>query len=136
MNKTGKVWGSTELIVQRPDFEVHRIIIKPDGFCSVHRHLDKVNMFAVEAGKLSIEIWKGDYDLKDWTELAAGDQTEAPAGELHRFSNSGEDEVIAYEFYWPTRWAKLEKDIQRLIPGGCSCKVPEPSTKQLESMDT
>lgn len=135
MNKTGKVWGSTELIVQRPDFEVHRIVIIPNGFCSVHRHVDKVNMFAVESGELSIEVWKSEYDLRDWTELGVGDQTEVPAGELHRFSNLGE-EVVAYEFYWPTRWARLEKDIERLIPGGCSPKPPVPSAKQLESMDT
>jgi len=131
MNKTGKIWGSTELIVQRPDFEVHRIIIKPEGFCSVHRHLDKVNMFAVEEGQLGIEIWKNDYDLRDCTELKVGEQTEVPPGEFHRFSNGGEI-VVAYEFYWPTRWARLEKDIERLIPGGVSRKPPMPTARQLE----
>ena len=42
--RTGKIWGTTELIVARPTFAVHRIMIEPGGYCSIHRHVDKVRL--------------------------------------------------------------------------------------------
>ena len=46
----GKVWGSTEPILQSPAVEIHRINVKKDGYCSQHKHQSKINMFYVISG--------------------------------------------------------------------------------------
>ena len=48
--KAGKVWGETELVLQTPFVEFHRIWIKAGGFCSTHKHEFKWNMFYVSSG--------------------------------------------------------------------------------------
>lgn len=116
MIKTGKVWGHTELLVSKPTFELHRIEAVKGGYCSVHLHEDKVNLFCVERGKLQIEVWKKDYDLCDLTVIEVGEQTAVAAGEYHRFTAL--EPLVCFEVYWPTIWAKLERDIVRLNPGG------------------
>ena len=35
--KSGKVWGETELVLQTPFVEFHRIWIITGGFCSPHK---------------------------------------------------------------------------------------------------
>lgn len=128
----GKAWGTTEQILFRPTFEIHRIVVESGGYCSVHRHRDKVNMFMVESGKLLIQVWKNDYDLTDLTELGSGKQTEVKAGEFHRFVNMGPSDVVAYEVYYPTQQRFLSTaDIERIIPGGKRAikdytELPEP----------
>ena len=52
--KSGKVWGETELVLQTPFVEFHRIWVHQGGFCSLHKHEHKWNMFYVTSGELAV----------------------------------------------------------------------------------
>ena len=97
-NKSGKVWGVTELIDSNNYFEFHRIEIKKGGVCSKHLHKHKWNGFFVESGKLLIRCWKNDYDLVDETILEKNEYTKVPPGEKHQFEAL--EETICFEIYW------------------------------------
>lgn len=96
--KSGKIWGETELIHSNGVLEYHRIVVKKNGFCSKHKHEFKWNGFFVESGKLSIKVWKNNYDLMDETILSAGDFTQIKPGEYHTFEAL--EDTIAFELYW------------------------------------
>ena len=66
--KEGKVWGTTQTLINSPVVEVHRIIINKDGYCSQHTHQSKINAFYVISGELEVQRWK-DYGLCDVTTL-------------------------------------------------------------------
>jgi quercetin dioxygenase-like cupin family protein len=93
----GKVWGSTEPILQSPAVEIHRITVEKDGYCSQHKHQSKINMFYVISGWLEIQRWK-DYGLCDSTHLHAGETSIVPAGEMHKFIAHRNTEAL--EIYW------------------------------------
>lgn len=113
MNTSGKCWGLSQLIFQKCGIEIHRIEVKPGGYCSKHKHKTKFNAFFVESGSLNISVWKNAYDLTDETELKKGDYTEVPPGEFHQFKS--ETGCIAYEYYW----SELDpNDIERAGVGG------------------
>lgn len=106
--KSGKIWGHTEELHKSDVFELHRLVVVPGGMCSKHLHNHKYNVFYVEEGDLSVEVWKRDYDLIDRTELQSGDKMQVVPGEFHRFrSDKG---CVAYEWYFP---APLSEDIVR-----------------------
>jgi mannose-6-phosphate isomerase-like protein (cupin superfamily) len=110
----GKVWGTTEPILQSAAVEVHRIKVELGAYCSQHKHQSKINMFYVISGELEIQRWK-DYGLCDSTHLFAGDTSIVPAGEMHKFIAHQETEAL--EIYW----AELNhNDIQRTNVGGAS----------------
>jgi hypothetical protein len=97
---TGKVWGTTELLLKNPLIEVHRLNIKPNSKCSLHCHNFKANGFYVASGTLYIETQKNDYDLVDVTELKAGGFTVVNPLEFHRFYTK-EEGCIGIELYYP-----------------------------------
>tara|TARA_B100001750_G_scaffold242340_1_gene255566 strand:+ start:2673 stop:3020 length:348 start_codon:yes stop_codon:yes gene_type:complete len=111
--KAGKVWGSTELLLQTPFVELHRIYVRKGGFCSTHMHQRKWNLFYVIFGELDVHVYKNDYDLKDTTHLHEGDWTTVKPGEFHSFE--GVIEVDALELYYPET---LSEDIIRKSVGG------------------
>ena len=113
VNIEGKVWGSTALIAEKNNVEIHRIEIKEGGYCSKHKHNFKVNLFYCESGCIDIIVWKNDYDLVDVTTLRAGEMTTVPAGEYHRFECK--EPAVVYEIYWVELPAK---DIEREDHGG------------------
>jgi mannose-6-phosphate isomerase-like protein (cupin superfamily) len=98
MNKSGKVWGQTELIHANGVLEFHRIDIKKNGKCSEHLHEYKWNGFFVESGRLKIKVWKKDYDLVDETILDSGDFMQVKPGEFHQFEAI--EDTVAFELYW------------------------------------
>ena len=59
-NKSGKIWGSTELIEANNALEFHRIETKKGGVCSKHLHSFKWNGFYVESGQLLIRVWQNE----------------------------------------------------------------------------
>ena len=97
--KSGKIWGTTELILNNSFIEMHRIYIKPHSFCSLHKHEFKFNYFYVLKGKLFIETHKNDYDLIDVTELNEGDYCTILPNEYHKFFTKNEA-VEAFEVYY------------------------------------
>ena len=60
MQLQGKVWGTTRSILQKPNFEVHRIEVKKGGFCSTHSHKYKFNAFFIEQGVLRVSVYQKD----------------------------------------------------------------------------
>lgn len=109
----GKVWGYTQEIIKGSSFEVHRIEIDKGGYCSMHKHLHKNNMFFVEKGFIRVEVKKNDYDLTDKTNLEAGEMMIVKAGEFHRF-RAAMDSVV-FEIYWLD---DIKEDIVRQKVGG------------------
>lgn len=97
--KQGKIWGSTECLLQTPFIEVHRILINPNSNCSLHIHQYKNNMFYVISGTLLIETHKNDYNLIDTTILNEGDYTVTKPNEYHMFKTSNKT-VEALEIYY------------------------------------
>lgn len=106
---SGKVWGSTELLIATPMFEIHRLRIYPNACCSMHLHQFKHNAFLVVEGRLLIDVEKNDYKLLDVTELLPGDMTSVRPTEYHRFRTEDES-CLAYEVYYTE---PLSADIQR-----------------------
>lgn len=112
-NVAGKVWGLTAEIFSNHNFEVHRIEVNKDGFCSKHKHIHKFNAFYMEKGTLEITIYKNDYDLIDKTIINTGQITIAKPGEFHEFKAL--TDCICYEIYW----VELNHtDIERETVGG------------------
>lgn len=114
MQKDGKVWGETSLLWKTPLIEVHKIEVKPGGFCSWHKHRHKANAFIVHEGAITIEIRKEAYPLTDATVLRKGDFTIVRPGEEHRFV-AGMVPATVFEIYCPE---PLSEDIVRSDVGG------------------
>lgn len=119
MKTQGKVWGVTQELIKGSVFEVHRIEIKRKGYCSLHRHIHKNNMFFVESGLIEVEVHKNDYDLVDTTVLRAGQMTIVKPGEFHKFI-AIEDSIV-YEIYWLN---DISDDIERKEVGGTISSLP------------
>ena len=111
--KSGKVWGETELILQTPFVEFHRIWVQQGGFCSLHKHEYKWNMFYVTSGELEVHIHKEDQNLIDVTILRQGEWTTVKPGEFHSFR--ARKYTLAFELYYPQ---PLSEDIIRKTVGG------------------
>jgi mannose-6-phosphate isomerase-like protein (cupin superfamily) len=111
---TGKVWGTTELVLATPLLEIHRLTIKPAHQCSLHVHRKKWNAFVVTRGRLFVDVRKTDYDLIDTTELRPGDWTTVKPGEHHKF-RTGRESCEAFELYYLD---PLSEDIDRKGVGG------------------
>lgn len=114
MNIAGKVWGTTQVLIKTPFFEVHRIEIEPSAWCSLHKHEHKYNAFYVEQGSLDVEVHKNDYELIDTTHLEKGQLAIVKPGEFHKFK-SRQEKVIAFEIYWI---GEISEDIIRKTVGG------------------
>jgi mannose-6-phosphate isomerase-like protein (cupin superfamily) len=110
----GKVWGSTEAVLETPLLSIHRLAIKRRMGCSWHKHEFKWNGFYVRRGRLFIETRKLAYRLTDTTELGPGDLTTVAPGEFHRFVTRRES-CDAIEFYY---LGTLADDIVRETCGG------------------
>ena len=112
----GKVWGTTQCIFGHNNVEMHRIATNKGGYCSVHCHRTKFNLFFVECGKLKVTIFRGaetEPRPTDSTELIAGMSSVVKPGERHQFEAL--EDTVAYEIYW----TQLDsEDIIRDTEGG------------------
>ena len=97
-NISGKIWGSTELILANNSLEFHKIDFIKGGVCSKHKHEFKWNGFYCMYGQLKIRVWQKEYDLIDETILKAGDFTAVKPGLYHSFE--GIADGVAFELYW------------------------------------
>lgn len=110
--KSGKIWGTTQLLEKNPALELHRIQVDVGGVCSRHCHRHRYNGFFVESGRLLLRVWKNDYDLVDETQLGPGDYTRVAPGEYHQFEAL--EPTVAFEIYWVEM---PDSDIQRDTSG-------------------
>lgn len=98
MLKSGKIWGSSCLLFNNNNVEIHRIVINKNTRCSKHKHDHKYNIFFVESGKILIKEWKNDYNLIDETTLNHGEMCSIKPGNFHEFH--GLEDSIVYEIYY------------------------------------
>lgn len=121
---TEKVWGQTALVVCRHGFEQHALRINKGGYCSRHRHVKKVNLFYVQQGQLTVEIFDNINGVPFVEKHVLGPdcRLEVPPGVYHRFlANSF---VIAHETYWTCDGSAINQhDIERLDQGGVATEV-------------
>ena len=109
----GKVWGVTQKLFNKNNVEINRIEIKDGGFCSLHKHSSKFNMFYVESGELVIHVLKSDYNLTDKTVLTTGQFCVVIPNEYHKFTAT--KNTVCFEIYY----VELDvNDIQRKDVGG------------------
>ncbi len=54
-----KVWGTTAELYRNGTTSTHYLEMKAGGYCSEHRHAQKVNIFYVIEGDLEITWWDG-----------------------------------------------------------------------------
>ncbi len=110
----GKIWGNTACIFEKNNVEIHRINAKKGGYCSVHRHDHKYNLFFVERGELEVCVYRENSNnkIEDITILKDGESTYVEPGVLHKFSAN--KDTIAYEIYW----VEIGEDIIRESVGG------------------
>lgn len=98
-----KPWGTTDCVIKTPFVEAHKIIVKPFGNCSWHKHERKWNAFVGVSGLLTI---KGTGLI---VELRPGGVYAVPPNELHMFT-AGDFGSTVIELYYP---AELSEDIVR-----------------------
>ena len=101
--KSGKIWGTSQLIEHNNTFEFHRIEFKANHCCSEHYHKTKWNGFYVESGTLMLKTWQDEPSemrpsVCDQTVLRAGDYYKVEPGKWHQFV--GVDDGVAFELYW------------------------------------
>ena len=115
MDKRGKIWGSTACLFNKNNTEIHRIEAKKGGYCSVHKHDHKWNIFFVEQGKLKITIhrWDADKPIEDVIILNKNEMTYVEPGLFHTFEAL--EDTIAFEIYYV---ALDQNDISRKSIGG------------------
>lgn len=111
--KIGKIWGITEPAMISPGMEIHRLSIKPEAWCSRHRHAHKANAFLVVEGILYVTIQREWGD--DVTILSAGEMTTVEPGLFHHF-RTGPEGCECFEVYYPA--ALSADDIERVGVGG------------------
>lgn len=113
-----KIWGTTQVLVMTPMFEMHRLVIKPFHRCSYHRHVFKHNSFYVLRGTLYIDVERpGRHRGKaiDSHTLNSGDTFSVPPGVRHQFRTGAGKPCLALEMYYTE---PLSEDIIRDDQGG------------------
>lgn len=114
MSIVSKPWGTTECLVKSPMCEQHRIVVQPGGYCSVHRHHGKANVFYVTRGILEVRVWFGGGAAARKV-LLPGDCFTVEPGLRHQFfSPRG---ATALETEYPVLRGE---DIERETKGGVS----------------
>lgn len=109
-----KAWGETACIVKHPVFSAHHIKILPGGYCSVHRHTHRVNLFYVLSGRLTVRTWPAHGEQPQDTVLTAGERLGIPTHTYHQFRSETGAEVL--EIYYPV--LPQDEDIERITAGG------------------
>lgn len=108
---TGKTWGVTADVYSNESIDVQHLEIDAGGYCSIHKHNHKYNLFYVIKGLLEIRVKKS-YGLTDVTLLRDGQRMIVPPGQLHQFI--ARTDVVGLEVYW----TELSEDISRKSCGG------------------
>lgn len=115
----GKIWGWTEAKLITPGIEIHRLSIKPQAYCSRHRHSFKHNAFLVVSGVLHVRIER-EYGI-DETTLTAGQMTTVEPRYFHKFWTGPDVGAEIWEIYYPP--VLSGEDIERVGVGGCADQV-------------
>ncbi len=108
-----KNWGHINQVLTTNGVIINRIKVNPGGFCSVHYHAYKNNLFLVTSGALTIitgNMTSGSFMATRDVQLSVGDQLSISAGDWHQFRSR--DGAEAIEIYW---MEAQEQDIIRQL---------------------
>ena len=110
-----KAWGTSTALVRDKAVHVDRISVLPGGYCSIHRHLYKSNIFHVLSGRFCVQQFAmiGGRMATRW--LLPGDSFTYTAGQWHQFW-AGAEGAEALELYVPSAGVEAvdAADIERL----------------------
>lgn len=115
-----KHWGWTRPIAESPEESLHELKVEAGGYCSIHVHEYRSNVFYVQEGKVSV-VWLNK-DRSVWSEriLTPSKKLEIPAGVWHMFKAWTDGAM--FERYLPANNGRVRSsDIRRHNEGG---KVP------------
>ena len=114
-----KVWGRVQHIFASPEAAVSLLEVKAGFRCSVHRHRWRINLFAVQEGKVRICWYEGEGTTTLRTLfLGPGDIYEMPVCIYHWFEVVESGRMV--EVYWRSSFIHSVEhdDIERLDVGG------------------
>lgn len=118
-----KCWGTTEELQRTDAFSLHRCFVQRGGYCSMHYHQHRDNLFVVDTATIAV-IELVDQERRTTIVPPRGNYN-VKAGVPHRFVvlESG----LLWEAYWPTAPSSpfSVDDIVRFDSGGA---VDDPQT--------
>ena len=107
-----KPWGRTRPQCRSEVAHVDEIEIAAGGYCSIHCHSAKVNVFHVLSGRLYVRQFTGNGDRLRGEHIAPGCSVIVPAGIWHQFWAPAETRAV--EVYMPINGVQLlHEDIER-----------------------
>lgn len=112
-----KAWGVQRKILRRDSIHVDEIEVRPGGYCSVHQHERKHNIFQVLHGRLLVLTFNHRMELVRTDDLQLAGHCLIRAGWHHQFWSQGG--CVAQEVYYGTQDGNLrcfDDDIVR-VPG-------------------
>jgi mannose-6-phosphate isomerase-like protein (cupin superfamily) len=98
-------WGYYEVLADRPDHKVKRIVVHPGKRLSLQRHTHRAEHWTIISGSPVVTCNDGEIPLKP------GDSINIPLGAKHRIFNPGAEPVVFIEVQTGDNFA--ESDIQR-----------------------
>ena len=113
-----KCWGEVWHIFTSDHAAVSHLKLVAGFCCSIHKHLERANMFAVLSGRLVVEVWEAGSIAS--FELGPGDTHTVRSCVRHRFTVLEDGEAI--EVYWPdhAEGRVRQDDIVRYSLGGAA----------------
>lgn len=123
--RTRKPWGWTRALSRQANYHLDGIEVDPWGYCSVHRHAKKVNVFHVLGGSLYVKQFSEQGGSIAARHCTPGETFVVPPGIWHTF-HAQNGSAQALEIYLPggpdaAGTALDEADIERhqkLCEGG------------------
>lgn len=113
-----KCWGEVLHVFSSPNAAVSCLNVNWGWRCSIHKHVERANSFAVIGGVLAVEDWPEGRDQPSRVRIVQpGETVTVPSGIWHRFRVIASGQVI--EVYWPDTGGTVRMDdIEREDVGG------------------
>ena len=89
-----KPWGSFEILEEKPNYVVKRLIINPGGILSLQSHLHRSEHWVTVGGVAEVTI------DKKITILEPNNNIFIPKGSVHRISNKGSLTLVMIEIWY------------------------------------
>ncbi len=105
-NSNCRPWGHYEILSDKNDHKVKRIIVLPGKRLSLQKHKYRSEHWFIVAGKGTITLGDRNFDL------SKGDSIDIGCGEIHRVENKGDSNLVFIEVQCGESF--LEEDIERL----------------------
>lgn len=121
MTPKRKPWGMQTPKLREPAVHVDEIEVNRGGYCSIHKHVGKYNLFIVTSGLLCVTQYEDPLKCPNRFDLLGpGKQVLVPAKAWHRFACL--EDCLCQEIYWPSygNTGVADDDIVRKRVGGWS----------------